>query len=162
MPTLYERTNPMIPMKRILLVDDEPAVLQSLRILLTSDGYEVETAWSSKEAWDMVNQDNFDLVVTDFNLPGMKGDELAARIKEHWPEIPVMMLTASAETLRASGRALPGVDVLMGMPFDLIEFRRELAGLLVKPTVPATTAREETWSDQPQRELVLAGAVEGR
>ena len=152
----------MIPMKRILLVDDEPAILQTLRILLASDGYAVETAWSSKEARDILNQSGFDLVVTDFNMPGMKGDELAAHIKEHWPGMPVILLTASAEILQASGRALPGVDVLLGKPFDLPEFRREIARLLAKPAVPATTAREETWSDQPQGELVLAGVVEGR
>ena len=161
MPALYEQTNPMISMKRILLVDDEPAVLQSLRILLASAGYEVETAWSSKEAWDLLNQSGFDLVVTDFNMPGMKGDELAARSKEHWPEIPVVMLTGSAEILQASGRALPGVDVLLGKPFDLTEFRREIARLLAKPAVSTTPPQAETWSDQPQGELVLAGAVAG-
>lgn len=152
----------MIPMKRILLVDDEPAILQTLRILLASAGYTVETAWSSKEAWDLLNQSGFDLVVTDFNMPGMKGDELAARIKDHWPEMPVILLTASAEILRASGRALPGVDVLLGKPFDLTEFRREIARLLARPAVSAITVREETWSDQPQGELVLAGVAETR
>ena len=58
----------MNSMKRILLVDDEPAMLQTLRIILTSAGHEVDTAWSSKEAMDLVNQERFDLVVTDFNL----------------------------------------------------------------------------------------------
>ena len=158
----YERTNTLIPMKRILLVDDEPAILQTLRIILASEGYEVEAAWSSKEAWDLLNQHDFDLVVTDFNMPGMKGDELAFRIKESWPAIPVVLLTASAEIMQASGRALPGVEVLLGKPFDLTEFRHEIARLLVKQAVPATTAREETWSDQPQGEPVLAGAAEIR
>ena len=149
-------------MKRILLVDDEPAILQTLRIILASDGYEVETAWSSKEACDILNQDGFDLVVTDFNMPGMKGDELAAHIKERWPAMPVVLLTASAEILQASGRALPGVDALIGKPFDLTGFRREIVRLLEKPAVPATPAGEETWSDQQQGEPVLAGAAETR
>ena len=158
----YEMTNTPIPMQRILLVDDEPAILQTLRILLASGGYAVETAWSSKEAWDILNQSGFDLVVTDFNMPGMKGDELAARIKQRCPEMPVILLTASVEILRASGRALPGVAVVLGKPFDVTEFRREIARLLAKPAVPATAAPDETWSDQPQGEMVLAGAVEGR
>ena len=93
-------------MKRILLVDDEPGILQALRIILTGKGYEVETAWSTKEAWGILDQDNFDLVVTDFNMPGMKGDELARLIKERWPKFPVVMLSGSVEILRASGRAL--------------------------------------------------------
>src|SRR5215471_14701676 len=103
-------------MKRILLVDDEPAILQTLRIVLTTDSYAVDTAWSSKEAWALLNQVGFDLVVTDFNMPGMKGDELARLIKGRWPEMPVVILTGSAEILRASGTALPGVDALIGKP----------------------------------------------
>jgi DNA-binding NtrC family response regulator len=117
-------------MKRILLVDDEPGILQTLRIILTADGYEVETAWSSKEARSILNQESFDVVVTDFNLPGMKGDELAGLIKERWPHTAVMMLSGSAEILLASGRALPGVDALMGKPFNLTEFREKIARLL--------------------------------
>jgi len=130
-------------MKRILLVDDEPAILQTLRIILTADGHEVETAWSSKEALSIVNQKRFGLVVTDFNMPGMKGDELALLIKDRWPETPVVMLSGSAEILRASSRALPGVDALIGKPFNLTEFRREIARLLEKPAVPANPAGKE-------------------
>src|SRR5580704_10051735 len=111
-------------MKRILLVDDEPGILQTLRIILTADAYEVETVWSSKEAWGILNRDGFDLVVTDFNMPGMKGDELARLIKERWPQTAVVVLSGSAEILRHSGKALPGVDALIGKPFSLTEFRR--------------------------------------
>ena len=146
-------------MKRILLVDDKPGILQALRIILTADGHEVETAWSSKEAWGIVNQERFDLVVTDFNMSGMKGDELARLIKEGWPETPVVMLSGSAEILRASGRALPGVDVLMGKPFNMTEFRREIVRLLAKNAVPANPAGKEAWSGNQRGEPVFAGAA---
>lgn len=119
-------------MKRILLVDDEPGILQTLRIILTADGYEIETAWSSKEAWGLLNHESFDLVVTDFNMAGMKGDELARLIKEQSPDTAVVMLSGSAEILQASGRALPGVDALISKPFNTTEFRREIARLLSK------------------------------
>ncbi len=149
-------------MKQILLVDDEPAILQTLRIILTAEGYGVETAWSSKEAWDLMNLRASDLVVTDFNMPGMKGDELAVLIKDRWPEIPVVMLTASAEIMRASGRALPGVDTLLGKPFDLKEFRDEIARLLERTAAAPDLAGEETASDDLQGEEVFADAVGAR
>ena len=151
----------MISMKRMLLVDDEPAILQTLRIILTSDGHEVKTAWSSKEALDIVTQERFDVVVTDFNMPGMKGDELALLIKEQRPGTPVLMLSGSAEILRASGRTLPGVDVLMGKPFSMTEFRREVARLLAKDSVSANPEVTPVWSNSPRQETVLAGSVMG-
>ena len=140
----------MILLKRILLVDDEPAILQTLRMILTTDGYAVETAWSSKEALDLVKNEPFDLVVTDFNMPGMKGDELALLIKERWPETPVVMVTGSAEILRSTGRALPGVDVLIGKPFNLAGFRSEIAQLIAEAEIYAKPAREAAWSDTVQ------------
>jgi DNA-binding response OmpR family regulator len=134
----------LIPIKRILLVDDESGILQTLRIILTADGYVVETAWSSKEALGIVKNERFDLVVTDFNMPGMKGDELALHIKEHWPGTPVVMLSGSAEILRDCGRELSGVDILIDKPFNTTEFRREIVRLLAKNAVPANPAGMET------------------
>jgi DNA-binding NtrC family response regulator len=147
------RTNTLISMKRILLVDDEPGILQALRIILTGKGYEVETAWSTKEAWGILDQDNFDLVVTDFNMPGMKGDELARLIKERWPKFPVVMLSGSVEILRASGRALPGVDALIGKPFNMIEFCGEIARLLEEASAFANRGSEAAWSSTRHGEL---------
>ena len=142
-------------MKRILLVDDEPALLQILRIMLTTEGYAVETAWSSQEAWGLLNQSDYDLVVTDFNMPGMKGDELARLIKERWPGFPVVMLSGSAEILRASGRPLTGVDVLIGKPFNMTELRQEIAQLLKEREIFEMRANEKIWADSPtQSELV--------
>jgi DNA-binding NtrC family response regulator len=130
-------------MKRILLVDDESGILQSLRIILAADGYIVQTAWSSKEALGIIKNDRFDLVVTDFNMPGIKGDELALLIKEQWPGTPVVMLSGSADILRDSGRALPGVDILISKPFDTTEFRHEIVRLLANNVVTANPAGME-------------------
>jgi len=139
-------------MKRILLVDDEPAILQSLRMILTMAGYEVETAWSSQEALELAGREAFDLMITDFNMPGMKGDELAVGVKACRPGLPVLMLSGSAEILRATGRALPAVDVLLGKPFRFDELRREIERLLA-PLVAATS--QEQWSEVRQGEAAL-------
>src|SRR5882724_833350 len=103
----------------ILIVDDEPAVCQSLRTVLTREGYEVRVAWSGKEGLDLLATQPADLVITDFTMSGMKGNELAKIIRERWPQTGVIMLTVSADLLRASAAELPGVDVLMSKPFVL-------------------------------------------
>jgi DNA-binding response OmpR family regulator len=76
----------------------------------------------------------------------MKGDKLARLLKGRWSGTPVMMLSASAEILLDSGRALPGVNALIGKPFNVTEFRREIARLLEEGAVSANPAGEETWS----------------
>lgn len=116
--------------QRILVVDDEPSVCQTLRLTLTHEGYAVQTAWSGKEALTLLNQERYDLVLTDFTMSGMKGDELAKIIHERWPGIPIVMLTGSAEILRSSGTPLPGVDALIGKPFAMEELRTTIATVL--------------------------------
>ena len=121
---------PSNTLKRILVVDDEPLVGNSVRMLLALDGYEVQAAGGGEEALALLEQSGFNLVITDYTMPGMRGDELALHIKARWPDKPVIMLTAYAENLRASGNVPPGVDALISKPFDLADFRFTVAQAL--------------------------------
>ena len=67
--------------KRILLVDDEPGVRESFRMMLEIDDHIVTAASNGAEALDFFTKGQFDLVTTDFEMPVMKGNELAVRIK---------------------------------------------------------------------------------
>ena len=109
---------------RILVVDDEPFVCDAVKMMLTFDGHEVETASNGKEALALFEKGQYDLVITDFAMPNMKGDELAAAIKAKSPKQPVVMITAYAEMLQSSGNPLTGVDFVISKPF-LLENLRE-------------------------------------
>jgi len=122
----------VIPAKRILVVDDEPFVCDAVKMMLTFDGHEVYTANSAREALDVFEKDKFDLVITDFAMPVMKGDELAVAIKERAPGQPVIMITAYAEMLETSGNPLSGVDRMIGKPFLLDDLREAIAAVLGK------------------------------
>ena len=122
----------VIPKKRILVVDDEPFVCEAVKMMLAFDGHEVKTANSGKEALLVLDKDTFDLVITDFAMPAMKGDELAATIKARLPKQPVVMITAYAEMLESSGDPLPGVDFLISKPFLLENLREAIAKALPK------------------------------
>jgi ATP-dependent Lon protease len=119
-----------IPKKRILVVDDEPFVCEAVKMMLAFDGHDVLTATNAKEALEMFDKEKFDLVITDFAMPGMKGDELAAAIKARAPKQPVVMITAYAEMLQSSGKPLPGVDFVVSKPFLLEHLREALATVL--------------------------------
>ena len=121
---------PPNPSRRILVVDDEPSVCHSVRLVLLRAGYEVNTAWSSVEALAILSKERHDLVVTDFTMPGMKGDELSEVIKQRWPETSVVMLTACAVNLRAAHLPLLSVDALLDKPFELDELRTTIEKVL--------------------------------
>src|SRR5881397_1559797 len=116
---LEHMSAPTFPQRRILVVDDEPFVCDAVKMMLTFDGHVVETATNGKEALAMFEIGKFDLVITDFAMPTMKGDELAATIKARSPKQPVVMITAYAEMLQSSGNPLPGVDFVLSKPFLL-------------------------------------------
>jgi CheY-like chemotaxis protein len=120
-------TVPAIPQRRILVVDDEPFVCDALKMMLNFDGHEVETAGSGNEALERFEVGKFDLVITDFSMSPMKGDELAALIKSRAPKQPVVMITAYAEILQSSGNALTGVDYVISKPFLLENLREAIA-----------------------------------
>jgi CheY-like chemotaxis protein len=116
-----------IPQRRILVVDDEPFVCDAVRMMLNFDGHEVQTACNGKEALALFQKGKFDLVITDFEMPSMKGDELAAEIKKISPKQPVVMVTAYAEMLQTSQGKMTGVDLIIGKPFLLDSLRQAIA-----------------------------------
>ncbi len=128
-------SKPPIAPRRILVVDDEPYVCDAVRMMLAFDGHQVETAASGKEALAIFHKDKFDLVITDYAMPGMKGDELAASIKVISPTQPVVLITAYAEMLKSAENPLTGVDFIVSKPF-LLENLREA----IEKTTPGKSA----------------------
>jgi len=113
-------------------VDDEPAVGYTVKMLLEIDGHEVETTNSSQEALGLFESGRFDLVFTDFAMPGMNGHQLAAAIKAGAPDQPVVMITAHGGTLIPS----PHVDFVIGKPFRLEHLREAIARVLPAASSP--------------------------
>ena len=113
-----------------MVVDDEPFVCEAVKMMLAFDGHDVQTANSGVEALQLFETNKFDLVITDFAMPSMKGDELAALIKKRVPGQPIIMITAYAEMLQSSGNPLKGVDHMISKPFLLDDLRTAIAKVL--------------------------------
>jgi CheY-like chemotaxis protein len=113
--------------KRILLVDDEPSIRGCFRMMLEIDDHTVTEANNGAEALELFTKGQFDLVMTDFEMPVMKGDELAVRIKQRAPKQPVLMITAYRKELRDSKNP---VDSILNKPFTLESLRGAIAKLL--------------------------------
>src|SRR5690554_383210 len=82
---------------KILWVDDEIDLLKPHILFLEAKGYAVTTANNGSDAIDLCNQEFFDIVFLDENMPGISGLEALATIKENHPQLPVVMITKSEE-----------------------------------------------------------------
>ena len=121
---MNERT---CPQRHILVVDDEPLVCQTVQMLLQDDGYVVEKAKSGAEALALFEPGKFDMIFTDYFMPDMKGDQLAAAIKKRSPKQPVVMITAFPGKLTSSNCPLGGVDSFIVKPFEADTLRTTIA-----------------------------------
>jgi two-component system, sensor histidine kinase and response regulator len=79
---------------RILIVDDEPAILESLATLLADEGYSVQTAPNGRVALELVATSPPDLLITDVLMPGLDGWALLAQVRERTPDLPVIVISA--------------------------------------------------------------------
>jgi CheY-like chemotaxis protein len=113
--------------KRILLADDQQEVREMTKLMLGMDEHIVTEAGNGQEALDLFTPGRFDLVITDYVMPVMKGDELARNIKRLAPSEPILMITGSAAEV---GGIQASVDAVLNKPFGFEDLRQAIAQLL--------------------------------
>ncbi|UCF63389.1 MAG: response regulator [bacterium] len=119
--------------EKILVVDDEELIIQLLSDYLSDLGYQVETAYSSEEVLDKLNDGfDFDLVLSDINLPGKSGIELLRIIKELKTDIPVVLLTGLKTLDNAISAVKNGAADYITKPFELKSVRQVVERILKK------------------------------
>jgi two-component system, OmpR family, response regulator MprA len=116
---------------KILVVDDEPAVRESLRRALELEGYEVDLAADGEEALARLEQrDQPDALILDILMPRMDGLEVCRKLRLEGDEVPVLMLTARAEIDSRVAGLDAGADDYLPKPFALAELLARLRALL--------------------------------
>ena len=107
-------------MTRILITDDEKDIVNALEIYLKPEGYEIQKAYTGKEAVDAVRQGNIDLVLLDVMMPVMDGLQAMSRIRS-FSNVPIILLTAKSEdTDKVLGLNI-GADDYITKPFNPAE-----------------------------------------
>jgi CheY-like chemotaxis protein len=129
----------MTALKKILVVDDDPVVGKSIDRVLAAKGYAVITAANGGEALARMAREDYDAVYTDLRMPGMDGLQLARRLKETRPWLPVMIVTGYGNEANEAAAKRIGVSAFLRKPLspDMIEAS---AGYAVSVPAPALLA----------------------
>ena len=138
----------MTPQDTILIVDDEDHLRRSLSLILQKENYSVTTASNAEEALECLRSREYDLMFLDLSLPGMSGIDLLVEVHRHFPDMPVLILTAHA-ALESSIQA-----VRLGARDYLIK--------PVEPLIIITRVREVlAESKQPARKKEIVNQLRG-
>jgi len=103
---------------RILIIDDEAGIRESLETLLTLEGYAVDSAPDGEVGLDILEQRSYDLVLLDLALPGQNGIEIVGRIREREHELPVIMITAYGTVDNVVDAIRAGAQNFVQKPWD--------------------------------------------
>jgi CheY-like chemotaxis protein len=122
---------PSLPRLRILVVDDDPLLLKSLRDILEGDGHEVTTANGGQDGIDFFHTAlqrgaAFSVVISDLGMPYVDGRKVAGAVKNLSPSTPVILLTGWGQRLIAEGDVPAHVDRVLGKPPKLNQLREAL------------------------------------
>ena len=113
----YRQAQAQVQSPRVLVVDDEAVVVNSVRRTLSRRGYAIEEVFSGKDALSRIAAEAFDLVLLDMKLGDMNGLDLLPRIKKLRPGMPVVMVTGFASLDTAVDAVKRGADDYMAKPF---------------------------------------------
>lgn len=118
---------------RVLVVDDSKMARKHVSRTLNTMGIEqIQFAENGREAIDKLNEEEFDLIVTDYNMPEMDGRELTEAVRQtpSLAQIPILMVSSNSEDSQLSNIAQEGVDAICGKPFEPGVVRKLLAQIL--------------------------------
>jgi two-component system alkaline phosphatase synthesis response regulator PhoP len=132
---------------RILLIEDEPGLVVTLRDLIESEGYRIETASDGETGLRLAQSQPFHLVILDVMLPRKSGLEVCRELRKSGSKVPVLMLTAKSQTAdRIFGLKL-GADDYVGKPFDPEELLARVEAILRRTNRAPSTVRKISFGD---------------
>jgi len=132
---------------KILIVEDEPAMVAGLRDNFEYEGYEVISAEDGVAGLERALSDNPDLIVLDVMMPRMSGLDVCKQLKAKRPSVPIIMLTARGQEIdKVVGLEL-GADDYVTKPFSIRELMARVKAVLRRVAAPAATPEIYRFSD---------------
>lgn len=142
---------------KVLVIDDETTLRESLKLALEAAGYDVQDARTGEEGLELFGQSPPDLVLLDHWLPGMNGDQVLQRMREDQPEIPVIIMTAQGSVELAVHLMKMGAFDFLVKPFELEEIEAHIQRGLER----ARLKKEVAWLRAKYQEKFPSGGIIG-
>ncbi|MAG36372.1 MAG: hypothetical protein CL878_09025 [Dehalococcoidia bacterium] len=111
----------------IVLIDDQPEVLQTAALLLREDGHKALTFQDPREGVASILASRPDLVITDLGMPELSGWDVAEAIRDRWPDLPILLLTGWAHEVRRAQLREHGIASALSKPYEADDLRRAVA-----------------------------------
>jgi DNA-binding response OmpR family regulator len=125
-------TNRFSTNRRILVIDDDPSVRYMLSRILVEEGYEVQAAPNGREGLDLVVAGEVDLVLLDWKMPGLNGEDTLKELSFLRPTVPVIIITAYPRQQSVGG--LTGASAVLQKPLDFPMLLDAIKKLLAQAT----------------------------
>ena len=145
----------------VLVVDDDRAVRDALRRVLTLAGYELQTADGGAEAIELVAASVPDVVVLDVGMPGLDGLEVCRRLRRLGNRVPILMLTARVDISDRVAGLDAGADDYLVKPFDVAELKARLRALM-RRALPEGDPDELSFAELTLDRARHGASVDGR
>lgn len=129
-------------MKKILIIEDDPAILTGLEASLEEDHYEVSSSSDGLEGYEKARIEQFDLIILDLKLPGKNGEDVCKDLRKEGVSTPILMLTSKIEEMdKVLGLEL-GADDYVTKPFSVRELLARIKALLRRNSVVRSEIEE--------------------
>ncbi len=126
---------------RILVVDDETSIREFLQIMLKRERMDVDLAENGRVAWDKLQNEQYDLIISDIQMPEMSGIELLSKVKERDPGASVLMITAFGSTETAVEAMKLGAFDYLSKPFKIDDVKIRIEKALENKTLVQDNVR---------------------
>ena len=115
--------------QKVLVVDDEKAIVKGIRFSLEQDGMEVDCAYDGEEALRLAKQNRYDIILLDVMIPKMTGFEVCQQIRE-FSNVPIVMLTAKGDDMDKILGLDYGADDYITKPFNILEVKARIKAII--------------------------------
>lgn len=146
-------------MVKILLIEDEPKTVQSLKQGLEENNYAVEVAYDGLMGYQLATRNTYQLIISDIIIPGLNGLELCRKLRIEGVQTPILMLTALSTTDDKIEGFDAGADDYLAKPFDFKEFLARVKALIKRSNQTMIEAQVLKFADL---ELDLSSKIVSR
>lgn len=118
---------------KLIIIDDDEEILSSLKNSLNKQGFNVDSVGSGQTGLELINQNNYDLIILDLNLPDLSGEQICKIVRAKGKMLPILIISANNQIVSKINLLNLGADDYLSKPFIISELIARVQALLRRP-----------------------------